>query len=276
MTTKYPLRILSLGAGVQSTTLLRMIIHGELPPVDHAIFSDTGWEPRAVYQHLETLKAECEQAGIPLHLVSNGNIRDDALDPNKRAASMPVFLRKPDGSKAILRRQCTGEYKIKPLMNKQRELAGLKPGQRCTEHRVTTIIGISWDEAQRMKDPAFSWIQHDYPLIDARIKREDCIRWNTEHGYPPPRDRPALDARSTTTQNGEQSATIPKPGQTPSTSTSKSEQAKWRQRSRHRPDTCTKKQSRSTKSTSDPRKNAAREFCSTWNVKECADYDRDN
>lgn len=186
MTTKYPLRILSLGAGVQSTTLLRMIIHGELPPVDHAIFSDTGWEPRAVYRHLETLKTECEQAGIPLHLVSNGNIRDDALDPNKRAASMPVFLRKPDGSKAILRRQCTGEYKIKPLMNKQRELAGLKPGQRCPEHRITTIIGISWDEAQRMKDPAFSWIRHDYPLIDARIKREDCIRWNTEHGYPPP------------------------------------------------------------------------------------------
>jgi len=182
----YPIRVLSLGAGVQSTTLLRMIIHGELPPVEHAIFSDTGWEPRAVYQHLDTLKAECEAAGIPLHIVSNGNIREDALDTNHRFASMPIFVRKTDGTKAIMRRQCTNEYKIKPLILKQRELAGLKPGQRCTEHRITTVIGISWDETQRVKDPAFSWIRNDYPLVDNRIRREDCIRWNTEHGYPPP------------------------------------------------------------------------------------------
>jgi len=184
--TNYPIRILSLGAGVQSTTLLRMIIHGELPPVQHAIFSDTGWEPQAVYQHLETLKAECDNAGIPLHIVSNGNIRQDALNPEQRFASMPIHIRRQDGKPAIGRRQCTSEYKIKPLMAKQRELAGLKPRQRCNEHRITTVIGISWDEAQRMRDPAFPWIRNDYPLIDNRIRREDCIRWNTEHGYPPP------------------------------------------------------------------------------------------
>ena len=38
-----PLRILSLGAGVQSTTLLYMMIEGEIERPDHAIFSDTGW-----------------------------------------------------------------------------------------------------------------------------------------------------------------------------------------------------------------------------------------
>jgi hypothetical protein len=184
-TATYPLRILSLGAGVQSTTLLRMIIHGELEPVDHAIFSDTGWEPKAVYKHLELLKQECADAGIPLHIVSNGNIREDALDPNKRFASMPVHIRNHKGQ-AIGRRQCTAEYKIKPLMAKQRELAGLKPGERCKEHRITTVIGISWDETQRVKDPAFSWIKHDYPLIDRRIRRGECIDWNNSHGYPPP------------------------------------------------------------------------------------------
>lgn len=181
----YPIRVLSLGAGVQSTTLLRMIIHGELPPVQHAIFSDTGWEPKSVYDHLEVLKGECEAAGIPLHIVSNGNIREDALNPEKRFASMPVHLRNGKGD-AILRRQCTAEYKIKPLMDKQREIAGLKPGERCKEHRITTVIGISWDEMQRMKNPQFSWIRHDYPLVDNYIKRVDCIRWNEEHGYPAP------------------------------------------------------------------------------------------
>jgi len=182
----YPLRILSLGAGVQSTTLLRMIIHGELPMIDHAIFSDTGWEPQAVYDHLDVLKGECADAGIPLHIVSNGNIREDTLDLDKRSAALPVHLLNPDGSEALARRQCTAEYKLKPLVEKQRELAGLKPGERCKEHRITTIIGISWDEMQRMKDPMFSWIRNEYPLVDNYIKRHDCIRWNTDHGYPPP------------------------------------------------------------------------------------------
>ena len=179
------MRVLSLGAGVQSTTLLRMIIHGELPPVEHAIFSDTGWEPQAVYDHLDTLRNECDAAQIPLHIVSNGNIRDDALNPAKRFASMPVHITNAKGH-AIGRRQCTAEYKIKPLMAKQRELAGLQPGQRCKEHRITTVIGISWDEIQRVKQPAFSWIRHDYPLIDRRIRRSDCVNWNINNGYPPP------------------------------------------------------------------------------------------
>ena len=44
------IRILSLGAGVQSSTLALMIAHGELPMVDHAIFADTGAEPAGVYR----------------------------------------------------------------------------------------------------------------------------------------------------------------------------------------------------------------------------------
>lgn len=48
------LRALSLGAGVQSTTMALMAAHGEIGPMpDCAIFADTGWEPRAVYDHLK-------------------------------------------------------------------------------------------------------------------------------------------------------------------------------------------------------------------------------
>lgn len=44
------LRALSLGAGVQSTTMALMAAHGEIQPMpDCAIFADTGWEPKAVY-----------------------------------------------------------------------------------------------------------------------------------------------------------------------------------------------------------------------------------
>jgi hypothetical protein len=50
------LRVLSLGAGVQSTTLALMAAHGEIGPMsDCAIFADTGWEPSAVREHLAWL-----------------------------------------------------------------------------------------------------------------------------------------------------------------------------------------------------------------------------
>ena len=41
-----PLRILSLGAGVQSSAVLLMSCDGVLPKLDCAIFADTGWEGR--------------------------------------------------------------------------------------------------------------------------------------------------------------------------------------------------------------------------------------
>jgi hypothetical protein len=183
---KTPIRILSLGAGVQSTTLLLMMLENEIPKADHVIFADTGWEPKRVYEHLDYLRGLMDQADMPFHMVSTGNIRDDYLDDKTRYASMPIHIRGADGKKGMIRRQCTSEYKIKPLMAKQRELAGLKPGQRSKEHLVTTVIGISIDEVQRMRDPAFPWITHDYPLVDRRISRQDCIQWCRDRGYPDP------------------------------------------------------------------------------------------
>lgn len=40
------LTVISLGAGVQSSTMAIMAAKGDLPPVDVAIFADTGNEPK--------------------------------------------------------------------------------------------------------------------------------------------------------------------------------------------------------------------------------------
>lgn len=183
-----PLRVLSLGAGVQSTTLLLMMLEGEIERADHVVFADTGWEPREVYEHLEYLETLMREADMPFHKVSTGNIREDFLTAGKRYASMPLYLLQQNGKKSMVRRQCTSEYKVKPLMLKQRELAGLAKGQRCAEHRITTIIGISYDETQRMRDPQFSWMRHEYPLVDRKMTRQDCIDWCAQHSHrKPPR-----------------------------------------------------------------------------------------
>lgn len=181
------IRVLSLGAGVQSSTLLYMMCDGTLPKADHAIFADTGWEPANVYEHLDYLKPLMQNAGITFHQVSAGNIRHDMISGG-RFATMPFHLQNDDGSKGIIRRQCTGEYKINPLLKKQRQLAGLMPGQRSKEHLMTTVIGISYDESQRMRDPAFSWLKNEYPLVDQKLTRQDCINYASKNGYRiPPR-----------------------------------------------------------------------------------------
>src|SRR5881275_3608975 len=110
-------RVLSLGAGVQSSCLLLMSCRGVLPHLDLAVFADTRYEPAAVYEHLTWLEEEAAQAGIPLHRVSVGNLREDALEfrqhrrssDGKRYASLPLFVLNPDGSQGRLPRQCTSE-----------------------------------------------------------------------------------------------------------------------------------------------------------------------
>jgi len=66
MATPGVLRVLSLGAGIQSSTVLLMSLAGELPRLDAAIFADTGWEPAAVYAHLKRLEQAAEELGIDL------------------------------------------------------------------------------------------------------------------------------------------------------------------------------------------------------------------
>lgn len=96
MTTAEPtIRVLSLGAGRQSTTLALLSAEGVLPKLDAAIFADTGWEPRRVYDHLDRLEREVlTPADIPLYRVSNGNLRDDVLNPNKMR-NIPAYTLGP-------------------------------------------------------------------------------------------------------------------------------------------------------------------------------------
>lgn len=87
------MRLLSLGAGVQSTVLALMACDGTLPGLDGAIFADTGWEPRRVYDHLGRLEVELNKADIPLYRVAQGNLREDSINPDHRFASVPYFVR---------------------------------------------------------------------------------------------------------------------------------------------------------------------------------------
>ena len=175
------LRILSLGAGVQSSTLALMIEHGLLPKVDGAIFADTMAEPKNVMEHLDWLKTK---VSYPIYIVSFGNLTQDSLDSAKgtgkyKFITIPFYtVNSETGKKGLLKRQCTSNYKIRPVHQKIRELLGLKKGQkRKAGTEVELLMGISYDEIIRMKENRIPWVKNSFPLIDLKMRREDCIKW---------------------------------------------------------------------------------------------------
>lgn len=183
--------IISLGAGVQSSTMALMTAHGEITPMpDCAIFADTGAEPKRVYEWLDWLET---QLPFPVYRVMHGEgLLANVMMPIKingqkdRVVSAPFFT--DSGYSGMVRRQCTREFKITPIEKKVRELCGLAKGERVKKGETLAVqyIGISTDEATRMKDCRTHWIKHRWPLIEKRMNRTDCLNWMREKGYPEP------------------------------------------------------------------------------------------
>ena len=185
---KTNLRVLSLGAGVQSSTLALMIEKGQVPMVDAAIFADVKGEPKAVYTHLNWLE---KQLSYPVYRVTWRNLKQDILDAAEgkyKAFTAPFFTKHPiTGKKKMLRRQCTFMYKINPVGQKVRGLLGLKKGEkRKKDTRVEMLMGISKDEVFRMKTNRIPYITNMYPLVDINMTRSNCLEWMSKYGYPKP------------------------------------------------------------------------------------------
>lgn len=182
------LRILSLGAGVQSSTLALMIEKGEIPMVDAAIFADVKGEPLAVYKHLNWLE---KQVSYPIYRVSWRNLKKDIFDAsegNYKGFTAPFYTKNEvTGKKGMLRRQCTADYKIKPVVKKIRELLGYKKGERVKKGtNVELLMGISKDEIFRMKTNRLKYLKNCYPLVDLDMRRNHCLEWIEKNNYPKP------------------------------------------------------------------------------------------
>lgn len=176
------MRVLSLGAGVQSSTLAFMMAKGELEPADVAIFADTGAEPQHVYDYLDWLEP---QLPFPVRRVmhNKGLLKsiEDAVN-GQGFDHVPFFIRNADGSTGMGKRQCTNHFKLQPIIQGIRRELSLKKGERYKGKLVDQVIGISWDERRRMADPLTPWLCNHYPLVDRHITRKDCFSWLKESG----------------------------------------------------------------------------------------------
>ncbi len=184
--------ILSLGAGVQSTTMALMYAHGELSPMpDAAVFADTGWEPAAIYRHLDWLMSD-NVLPFPVYRVAKSSIRDDIVNKATSGKEAGLFAAVPffTSSGGMGRRQCTKEYKLYPIRDESKRLyyekTGADPRKRIPPGAIECLIGISTDEAARMKPASVKYMVNRWPLIEANMSRRDCLKWMAKHEYPTP------------------------------------------------------------------------------------------
>jgi hypothetical protein len=87
----------------------------------------------------------------------------------------------------MLAKHCSKEWKTRVIVREIRRILGLAPGQRGRE-TVEVWIGISREEAHRVKPSEVPWIANRWPLVDMALRRGHCVQWLQSHGYPvPPR-----------------------------------------------------------------------------------------
>ena len=179
------LKIISLGLGVQSTAVYLMSSTGVIDRADYAIFSDPGAEHQDTYDLEKWLVSwQKKNDGIPIIVTRKKNLYKDIMQTQNsrgaRFASIPAFSE----SGGMVRRQCTGEYKIQPVIQETRKLHGLK--KRKWMKPTEMWLGISLDEIQRMKESQLYNIKYFYPLIYHRISRNDCVEFFKDNNFPVP------------------------------------------------------------------------------------------
>ena len=183
--------VISLGAGVQSSTMALMASRGELLgiEVDFAIFADTQDESKKVYDWLDWLE---KQLSFPVYRVTKGKLSEHVLRMRTKKngavyskSDVPFYTLSKDGSEGMIPfRTCTADFKIQPILKELRSRCGIKRGQNVPT--VTSLIGISYDEMQRMKNSREKWVVNRWPLVEMKMRRWDCIEWMRNNGYPEP------------------------------------------------------------------------------------------
>lgn len=189
------LTVLSLGAGVQSSTILHMILNKHLPPVDAVIYLDAGWEPIYTIHQADYLNDLCYQHGLPFIHYTGPSIRH-VLEHVIRARlregpykhlPLPLFTLDDAGHRGQLPRRCTREFRLAPLFQMfRREIIprGSQNGQPKPWLKV--LLGISADEKHRAKPSREKWKVNIFPLVDRGFDRRDCLLYLSDHKHPIP------------------------------------------------------------------------------------------
>lgn len=163
------MKVLNLGWGIQSFTLAAMVALGELEPIDAAIHADTTHERESTYRFAEKYTPWLEARGVRVITVTPN--KSNPVDNGYGWPEIPAFSTSEKGGS--IQRQCTGRWKITPI---RKCLQSNRNGEP-----VEQWLGISLDEAERMRPSDVKYITHRWPLIEKRMSRNACIAWLARH-----------------------------------------------------------------------------------------------
>lgn len=190
------MKILSYGAGVQSTALVLMSCenaksNGSLPyplvPIyDAVIYCDLGLEPPWVISQLEFAQNACKEAGI-FFKVLDTKLYQHFLENfgERRTISIPWWTLRDDGKKSKMPRNCTIDFKVQEITNYVRwELLGYKKGQRLKPEDVKAHamhMGFGIEEQHRCHENPHQLFTNHFPLVDMGMDRAASYAYILEH-----------------------------------------------------------------------------------------------
>ena len=160
----------SFGGGVQSVAIAALVKLGRLPMPDLIVISDTGREVESTWATCDLMRSRGFKIEVATHDLAtvdlysgNGDLLIPAYTTRDGAGMLPGF--------------CSNEWKQRVV----RRWLRARGVESCK-----LWLGISVDEAHRMKPSGVDWLEHVYPLIDEMVTRAECMRLISSVGWESP------------------------------------------------------------------------------------------
>lgn len=181
------IQVWSSGGGTQSAALAALICKGELCP-DISVIVDTEREVQQTWNYHDSIIVPAlAKVGVTLHRVPKSKYTSVDIWGGKDGDTLliPAFQNKT-GEQGKLPAFCSNEWKVRVVQRFCNEMMqGGKAG-------FDLWLGISRDEADRMRVGHTGKWQYKHPLIDdgRLMSRQDCRALVRSMGWPdPPRSR---------------------------------------------------------------------------------------
>jgi len=182
------INILSSGGGTQSCANICLIHQGKLPKPDLIVMIDTEREiTEAIdYQHKYMIPL-CEDMGVDYHIIKKSEYTTDDIQLTSAANSdsddvLPGFFVAGESEMGKSPAYCSGKWKTNVLQRHVNHLYGEK---EATKRGVTSWMGMTIDEMNRVKTPLGKW-QRWYPLVELMLSRQACIQLVEDYDFPTP------------------------------------------------------------------------------------------
>lgn len=171
------MKVFSFGGGVQSTAAMVLAAQGR---IDYRVFlfsnvGDDSENPDTLAYVKDISIPFASRHGIELHELSRTTNNSETLYQRtlRETRSIKIPVRMGNGAPGV--RACTQDYKRSVVRR------WLGKG----DHIVA--LGISLDEFHRARtDSGYRNIVNEYPLIDLRLTRADCLKIISDAGLPQP------------------------------------------------------------------------------------------